>query len=174
MSNLKFRKPALFYRSDPSEFGLGGYNIISSQAWHYEPPVYFHLRTLLNYLEFLTCMITIWIVMLSDNIEAESCLLIQTDSTTASRWLRKSNFVDKEDENVQLTTVYQLANISIMSTSCLYCQLLSDSLSCDFHISSSHLAYLLELYVMEQVMFGLKILPLTNKINSWLTCLLQN
>ena len=181
MNNLTFRKPTHFYRSDASEFGLGGYNLISGQAWRFELPVDCRLRTSLNSLEFLACMITIWIDMLSNEITAESCLLSQTDSTTASGWLRKSNFADKEDENVQLTTARQLANITIKTKSCLYSQwfqgddnIVSDSLSRDFHIPSSHLASLLESYVPEQVPFGLKIIPLPNEIDSWLICLLQN
>jgi hypothetical protein len=126
-------------------------------------------------------MITIWIDMLSNEITAESCLLSQTDSTTASGWLHKSNFADKEDENVQLTTARQLANITMKTKNCLYSQwfqgddnIVSDSLSCDFHIPSSHLASLLESHVPEQVPFGLKIIPLPNEIDSWLICLLQN
>jgi hypothetical protein len=100
-------------------------------------------------------MITIWI------------LLRQTDSTTVSGWLSKSNFADKEEENVQLMMACQLANIMIKTKICMYSQwfkgdgyAVSDSLLPDFHFLSSHLAFLLESYVPEQVPFGLKILPL--------------
>jgi hypothetical protein len=33
MNNLTFHKPTQIYRSDLSEFGLGGYNITSGIAW---------------------------------------------------------------------------------------------------------------------------------------------
>jgi hypothetical protein len=119
--------------------------------------------------------------MLSNRIEAEACLLSQTDSTSASGWLHKSNFVDTEDENVQFMTACQLANISIRTRSCLYSQwfkgednIVSDSLSRDFHIPSSHLSYLFKSFVPEQVPFGLRISPLPKEIDSWLTCLLQS
>jgi hypothetical protein len=181
MNNLTFCKPTHLYRSDASEFGLGGYNVITGHAWHFELPVDCHLRTSLNSLEFLACLITTWIDILSDNIQAESCFLSQKDSTSASGWRRKSNFADAEDENVQLTTACKLASISITTKSCLYSQWLKgaknivpDSLSRDFHISSYVLAYLFESFVLEQVPFGLKIPPLPIEINSWLTCLLWN
>jgi hypothetical protein len=119
--------------------------------------------------------------MLANKIDTESCLLSQTDSTSASGWLHKSNFAEKEDENVQFRTAHQLANISIRTRSCLYSKwfkgednIVSDSLSHDFHIPSSHLSYLLESFVPEQVPFGLRIFPLPKEIDSWLTCLLQN
>jgi len=35
-NNLVFRKPTLIYRSDASEFGVGGYNIVSGVAWRLE------------------------------------------------------------------------------------------------------------------------------------------
>jgi hypothetical protein len=126
-------------------------------------------------------MITIWTDLLSQGITDESCLLSQMDSTSASGWLHKSNFVDKEDEIVQLTTAHKLANILINSKSCLYSQwfkgdhnAVSDSLSRDFHIPSPNLEFLLKSYVLEQVPFGLEISPLPDEIDSWLTCLLWN
>jgi hypothetical protein len=39
MNNLTFQKPTNIYRSDASEFSLGGYNIISGKVWHYKIPV---------------------------------------------------------------------------------------------------------------------------------------
>jgi hypothetical protein len=59
MNNLTYRKPTHLYRSDASEFGLGGYNITSGDARQFELPVDCRLRTSLNSLEFLACMITI-------------------------------------------------------------------------------------------------------------------
>jgi hypothetical protein len=39
MNNLTYRKPTHLYTSDASEFGLGGYNITSGDAWRYEIPL---------------------------------------------------------------------------------------------------------------------------------------
>lgn len=60
MNNLVFRKPSMIYHSDASEFGLGGYNIITGIGWHFELPEDCRLRTSLNSLEFLACTISIW------------------------------------------------------------------------------------------------------------------
>jgi hypothetical protein len=113
MNVLTFRKPTHVFCSDASEFGLGGYNLVSGRAWYFEIPVDCRLRMLLNSLEFLACTITIWVEASGDNISSESCILSQTDSSTAAGWLRKSNFADKVDEAVQLTTAHQLARILI-------------------------------------------------------------
>jgi hypothetical protein len=108
MNLLTFRKPTKIYRSDASEFGLGGYNITSGLAWRFELPVDCRLRTSLNSLEFLSCLITLWVDIISLQIEESSCLLCQTDSSTANGRLRKSNFSEKTDMAVQLTTARQL------------------------------------------------------------------
>jgi len=174
-------KPSLLYGSDDSEFGIGGYNLTSGQVWRFELPVDCRLWTSLNSLKFLSCIITIWVDMLASSIDKESCILCQTDSSTASGWLRKSNFSDKKDELVQLTTACQLANILIKTESCLYNQWfsgeenkVSDSLSCDFHLPPRVLSNLLKLSVPDQVPFGLEISPLPADFSSLLTLLLQN
>jgi hypothetical protein len=39
INNIVYRKPTKIYRSDTSEFGLEGYNIISGEAWRFEIPI---------------------------------------------------------------------------------------------------------------------------------------
>jgi hypothetical protein len=106
-------------------------------------------------------MITMWVNFLNGNIDKESCILSQTDSSTAAGWMKKSNFADKEDENVQLTTARQLGQILIDSQSCLYSQwfpsdenAISEFLSCDFNISTPDLTNLLVSSVLDQVPLG--------------------
>jgi hypothetical protein len=82
------------YCLDASEFGLGGYNLVSGNAWRFELPVHLCLRTFLNALEFVACVITIWIDIQLNNIPTESCILSQTDSSSAAGWLRKLDFSD--------------------------------------------------------------------------------
>lgn len=48
MNNLTFRKPLHIYRSDSSEFGMGGYNITSVVAWRFKLPIEFCLHTSIN------------------------------------------------------------------------------------------------------------------------------
>jgi hypothetical protein len=177
MNNLTYRKPTHIYRSDSSEFGLGGYNITSGVAWRFELPVDCRLCTSINTLEFIACMVNIWVDSFNNSLEPESCLLSQTDSTSASGWLRKSNFADRDDEHIQLSAARKLAELLIETESCLYSQWfpgdmnsISDSLSRDFHIPSSNLAFLLQSHYPDQAPFGLTILPLPPDIVSWLTC----
>jgi hypothetical protein len=122
INNVVFRKPDRIYFSDASEFDIGGYNLITGSAWRFELPIDCRLRTPLNSLEFLACLITLWVDFLNNEINQEDCILSQTDSTTANGWLQKSNFSDAKNEAVQLTSARKLANLIIDSKSCLYSQ----------------------------------------------------
>jgi hypothetical protein len=62
LNAIVFEYPTHIYSSNASEFGLGGYNFISGRAWCFELPINFHLKTSLNCLAFLACMINIWIM----------------------------------------------------------------------------------------------------------------
>lgn len=50
---------------------------MSGKAWKFELPIDWRLRTSLKSLECLAGMITIWIDILSDDIDFESCILSQ-------------------------------------------------------------------------------------------------
>jgi hypothetical protein len=102
INNLVFRKPTHLYRSDASKFGLGGYNIISGRAWRFELPIELWLRMSLNALEFLACVITIWIDILYQEIPPESCILSQTDRLLC-----------------RLIAVYTVSGLLVMKTSLL-------------------------------------------------------
>jgi hypothetical protein len=150
INNIIHRKPTKICRSDASEFGIGGYNIVSGKAWHFELPVDCRHRTSLNSLEFKACLITIWVDILNSKISQEDCILSQMDSATANGWLRKSNFSDPDDEVAQLMTARQLAKLVMNSQSCLYSQwfagvdnVVSDALSHDFHLTDSSLTHII-------------------------------
>ena len=98
MNNVAFRKPTNIYRSDASEFGMGGYNVTSGRAWRWEIPLHLRLRTSINSLEFISCIVTIWVDIILGLVQPEDCLLSQTDSSSAAGWLRKSNFAETQDE----------------------------------------------------------------------------
>jgi hypothetical protein len=181
MNNVVFRKPTNIYRSDAIEFGIGGYNILTGTAWRFELPVDCRLRTSLNSLEFIACMISIWLDIFFNQISPEACLLSQTDSSSAAGWLRKSNFTDDTDSIVQLTTPRHLATLVIDSHCCLYSQwfagaenVVADCLSRDFHLDDITLTNLIYSHAIDQVPFGLQLYPLPKEISSWLTCLLRN
>jgi hypothetical protein len=73
---------------------MGGYNIITGRAWRWELPINLRLRTLINSLEFISSVVTIWIDILLGLLLLEDCILSQTDSSSAAGWLRKSNFAE--------------------------------------------------------------------------------
>jgi hypothetical protein len=52
----------------------------------------------------------------------ESCILSQTDNTSAVGWLSKLNFSDVEDSAAQLTAARHLASLIINNVCCLYSQ----------------------------------------------------
>jgi hypothetical protein len=181
LNYLVFRKPDFIYHSDASEFGIGGYNILSGVAWRIELPIDCRLCSSINSLEFIGCVINIWIDHFHQLLHKEACILSQTDSTTALGWLKKSDFSDKSEELVQLSTARKLADIILESETCLFSQWfpgehnsIADSLSRDFHISNSHLCHLLLSHFPEQTPFGLTILPVPPDIVSWLTCMLRS
>jgi len=55
---------------------------------------------ILNSLDFIASVITIWI----DNINKSIKKVSQTDSASASGWVQKSNFSNSDDEIVKMTT----------------------------------------------------------------------
>jgi len=118
----------------------------------------------------------IWVDIVAVRILPEDCLLSQTTSSTSAGWLRKSNFADNLDEDIQLATARRLATLIIDSQCCIYSQWfsgdennISDSLSRDFHLSYTHITSLLSTAFPNQVPFGLEILPLPTEISSWAT-----
>lgn len=132
-------------------------------------------------MEFLAALISIWVDVLTADIIAESYILSQEDNTSATGWLKKSNFADYEGEIVQLTMAHQLASLIINAESCLFSQWfpgaqneISDACSRDFHLNGTELTQLILTFVLNQVPFGVKVCQLPNKIISWLTCLLWN
>jgi hypothetical protein len=160
---------------------LGGYSVLTGAAWRWEIPVDLRLWTSINSLEFIACVITIWVDIIAAVIQAEDCIFSQTDNTTAAGWLRKSNFAEEDDEYTQLVTARKLASLVIDSKSCIYSQWFSgksssicDTLSRDFNVESIHLCNLLCANFPSQVPFGLNLHPLPNEIISWVTSLLRS
>jgi len=122
LNNLVFCNPAHLYRSDSSLHGLGGYSILTGKAWRFEIPPNLRLRASLNSLEFIALLITVWVDHLDNKIKKESCILSQSDSTSPCGWIKKSNFSNREDSYIQLTTGKKIASIILDCEGCLYSQ----------------------------------------------------
>ena len=176
---LVFAEPTHYYRSDACEHGLGGYSILSGKAWRFELPADCRGRTTINVLEFLGCVITVWIDILAGDIHPDACILSQTDSTSAAGWLRKSCF-DEKQHLLAMQTARHLGSLLIKAKACLYSQWVegeangvSDILSRDHHLSNKEIVSLILTSCPEQVPFGIKLQPLPKEIASWLIFKLQ-
>jgi len=178
MNNMVFRIPTHIYRSDASSHGVGGYNLCNGKAWRYRFPSDILSFMTLNTLEFVGCVVTLWIDIIAGETPAESCILSQTDSTSADGWLYKSNF-DDPSARAQLIVARKLATIIIQVDCCLYSQwfpgelnVVSDVLSRRFDLTNSALVSFVLQTCAPQVPFGIKLLELPNEISYWLTSLL--
>jgi hypothetical protein len=178
MNNIVFRTPTHVYRSDASSLGLGGHNLATGAAWRFKLPPDILQSVTLNTLEFIGCLITLWIDITHGRTPPESCILSQTDSTSADGWLYKSNF-DPSSAKTQLTVARKLASIIIKADCCLYSQwfpgelnVVSDILSRRFDLTDDELVSFVLHTCPSQVPSGIKILSLPTEIDCWLTCLL--
>jgi hypothetical protein len=84
MTNIVFHKLMHIYRSDASEFGLSGCNVITGHALQFEIPVHCQLCSSLNSLKFIACMFKILANILNDDALVKSCFLSQTNSSSAA------------------------------------------------------------------------------------------
>ncbi len=175
MNILVFAEHTHIYRSDACEHGLGGYSILTGKAWSFELPVNCRGRTTINVLEFIGCVISVWIDILANETPPDACILSQTDSTSAAGWLQKSCF-DEKQHKLAMFTARHLATLLIKAKSCLYSQWVegeangvSDILSRDHHLTDSEVASLILTSCPRQVPNGLHLQPLPNEIASWLT-----
>ncbi len=125
-------------------------------------------------------VITPWVDILAGRLNRGDCALSMTDNTTSARWMQKSNFRE-ESEPVQAaarilvtrTHARHYMNLEIRDYS-LWFQgkdnNVADSLSRDFHLSDAELTLHITKQFLSQVTF--QIVPLRNKIVSWMTSLL--
>jgi hypothetical protein len=89
---ITLRRPTHQLRSDACEHGIGGYNLESGAAWRWEIPLELRGRATLNSLEFLAGYVAIAIEVARHTVQPQSCILSQTDSTSAAGWMHRSNF----------------------------------------------------------------------------------
>jgi hypothetical protein len=99
---------------------------------------------LINFLEFLACVVGIMLSIEEDDPAASFCYLSATDNTSAMGWLRKSNFVSDGNHAAHLGLAREftsdLLRRALMNYSlCLAGEgnWVADLLSCDL-VSSDH------------------------------------
>jgi hypothetical protein len=176
---LSFRMPTHITRSDASIHGIGGFSATTCIGWRWELPVDLRRRATLNSLEFLAAYVSIWMEIQVATAPHDSCFLDQTDSTSTTGWLRKSNFSD--DDPFQLILARSVAKLVMDHESCLYSQWfpgveneIADSLSRDFHLSDADLLHLFTSRVPDQMPEGLVIFPLPDVLASQIIMWMQN
>jgi len=98
MNLLTFRKPTHISRADACPWSIGSFSI-HGRAWRWELSDHLRFRVTLIMLEHVASMIGSWIDILENNLPPlSSILLSMTDSTFSNVWLKKSNFMEA-DEN---------------------------------------------------------------------------
>jgi hypothetical protein len=181
---ISFRVPTHVFRSDAAEHGIGGFCGLNGKAWRLELPpdcrVGCREGISLNLFEFLGGIISVWVEILAGRVPPGSCLLAQGDSTSATGWLRKSNFSDN-NHRLQLEAARHLAFILLDAGVLLYSQWfagktngMSDSLSRDTHLSARELTALCSHFIPSQVPPNLEICPLPLVVYSWVISLLRS
>jgi hypothetical protein len=177
LNNLTLRMPDRIVDTDSCEHGIGGMHLTSRFLWRWEIPIFLRQRTSLNSLEFLASFVGVVMEFEYTTVPKQTCLLVGGDSTTATGWLRRSNFTD--DDPVQLAVARELATTLIQKDCCLYSQwfpgtdnIVPDSLSRDHHLSDSSLLTLLQSACPTQVPkdFVIRQIPpaLVSTMTTWL------
>ena len=154
MNLMTFRSPNRIYINDASEHGLGGFST-HGRAWAWTIPEPLRGRAHINLLEFLAQLVSIWIDIREDVVQPQDCLLGMGDNTASMGWLRRANFRESDENNLEWfakqKVARQLASLILQSNTVLYRQWfrgadndVADSLSRDsfFLTHSSHERFL--------------------------------
>jgi hypothetical protein len=83
-NTLTFRHPTHVSRVNACEHGIGGYSLITGQAWRFKLPVDLRLRASLNSLKHLASYIQLAFEVAMTGLPPSSVILTGTDSTTAA------------------------------------------------------------------------------------------
>jgi hypothetical protein len=102
-----------------------GFCAISGRAWSLEIPTDCRVGCRegisLNLFEFLGGIISVWVEILAGRVPPGSCLLAQGDSTSATWWLKKSNF-QGTNHPLQLEAAQHFAFLLLDARVILYSQ----------------------------------------------------
>jgi len=178
MNLLSTRHPTKWWRSDACEHGIGGYNVLTGRAWRWEIPEHLRFRASINCLEFIGCYTNFALAVLDGDLTPEDILLLETDSSSAEGWMRKTNASILE-RPLLMKIARALARLLISSKTALAPDWLagslndvSDCLSRDTHLSVSQLSSMLFAHVPEQLTTDFNINPLppmiVSQLCSWL------
>jgi hypothetical protein len=172
MNALTFCHPTHVSRVDACEHGIGGYSLVTGQAWRFEIPIHLRLCTSFNSLEHLTSYIQLAFEAATTGIPSSSVILMGTNSTTAAGWLHSSSFDDSspDDPPLRLWAARATAHLLLDHSSVLFSKWfpgkeneVADSLSRDHHISNATIHSLLYSSFPGQMPLDFVICPLSPK-----------
>ena len=183
MNSITFRTPTKIYINDASEHGLGGF-ACHGRAWSWEIPEKLRGRAHINLLEFIAQLISIWIDEIEGRLTPFDCLLGMGDNTASMGWLRRSNFRENDEDDVEWIIKQKIARkvaeIVLKSKACLYRQwfkgeenTVADSLSRDAYFlpCKTHKQFL-SVTVPHQLPTGFNISPIPSEIASFISSLM--
>ena len=177
-NSIAFTKHNKTILTDASEYGIGGYNPVTGEAWRFCLPAWMHKHMHINLLEFIACTIGIWLEIKRKPYE-DSFLKVKalTDNSSAVGWLYKSSF-NPRTHKLHDMVARKLAKLLLDSNSNICSQhtpgnsnIIADSLSRDFHLPSKKLTFILQSLYPNQILKPLQILELPSEITSWLSSL---
>jgi hypothetical protein len=102
MNLLAFQSANCVYYSNSCPTGLAGYSN-QGYAWRFKVPDDLQFRASNNWLELLAAITTPWINIIGGCLSLGDCALLMTDSMTAEGWMKKSNFVEPNNNPIQAT-----------------------------------------------------------------------
>ena len=171
MNMVNFTSPTNITRSDACETGLGGYSECGL-AWRYKIPPDLQGIFTINLLEFISAIITIYMVIQKHGTNRK--ILAFTDSSSALGWMHHSTF-NPTTHIAHDTAARKLAKILIRNESALYSQhiagkhnIIADSLSRDHHIPDKKLTFALKTAFTSQVLEEFVLMTPPKEIISWL------
>jgi len=177
---LTTREPNNVLRTDACEHNLCGYSLKTSRAWRCEIPLHLRGRKLINFLEFLACLVGNMLSIEEDDPAAGYCYLSATDNTSAMGWLRKSNFVSDGNHAAHLGLAREFISEILRRASMSYSQWfagegnwVADLLSRDLVSSDHEITTIINSHFPSQVPKNFKVSPLPAKISFLLSYWVQ-
>jgi hypothetical protein len=183
--NLKliaYRHPTHAYQSNSCPAGLGGYSN-KGFTWRYYLDPHLKFRASNNLLKHIAAIITLWVDIIAGRLTRGDCTLSMTNSTTSEGWLKKTNFIENGESPIQATIRLEVACLhalhylshKIQEYSQWFCgadNQVANALSRDDDRMDKELTKILCSHCPSQVPEHFRIVPIPNKITSWLTLLL--
>jgi hypothetical protein len=79
---------------------MGGIHVLQAVGWLWPRliPDKWRSQLMLNTLELLAAVFGIWVEIVQDRVSVNAFILSKSNSTTATGWLHKINFVDEDKQ----------------------------------------------------------------------------